>query len=364
VSAAISGSAFAPGRVNLIGEHTDYNDGFVLPMPLTLGVTVAFAAREDRVLRVSSRESGEQCEARLDALDRLPRDSWFAYVAGVAHALRAAGHDLCGADLTIESTLPMGVGLSSSAALEVAVARALLASSGIEVGAVEVARLCQRAENDFVGVPCGIMDQMAASVTGEGEALLIDCRSLDVRRVRMPGGASIVVMESMETRKLTTSAYADRRAACERVVDVLRAGDPRIAALRDVGIAQLERATGLTAEDLRRARHVVEENARVLEFVAALEAGDLAGAGALIDASHESLRTLFEVSSPALDALVGRARQERGCHGARLTGAGFGGCAIALVERAKAGGFIAAMRSARGEDGRPLARRVFHSLSA
>jgi galactokinase len=358
VSAAISGSAFAPGRVNLIGEHTDYNDGFVLPMPLALGVTVAFAARGDRILRASSSESGEECQVSLDALDGLPRDNWFAYVAGVAHALRAAGHDLCGADLTIDSTLPMGVGLSSSAALEVAVARALLAASGIELDAIEIARLCRSAENDFVGVPCGIMDQMAASVASDGEALLIDCRSLEVQRVRIPAGASIVVMESMETRKLTTSAYADRRAACERVVDVLRAGNPRITALRDVSVHDLEHAKRLTAGDLRRARHVVEENARVHEFVAALAADDLAAAGALIDASHESLRTLFEVSSPALDALVGRARQEPGCYGARLTGAGFGGCAIALVNRAEANEFIAAMRAS------PLARRVFDSLSS
>jgi galactokinase len=361
VSAGISGTTFAPGRVNLIGEHTDYNDGLVLPMPLALGVSVVFSRRDDQVLGATSRESDEECRVALDALADVPRDNWFAYVAGVAHALRSAGHMVRGADLTIAGTLPIGVGLSSSAALEVAVARALLEASDIALSSVEIARLCRSAENDFVGVPCGIMDQMAAAVAGAGEALLIDCRSLAVQPVHIPDDAAIVIMESMETRKLTSSAYADRRAACERVADVLRARDPRITALRDATVADLARATGLTAEDLRRARHVVEENARVHEFIAAFQANDLPAAGALLDASHESLRGLFEVSSPALDALVERARELPGCYGARLTGAGFGGCAIALVSGTHERDFIAAMRSARDDDDRPLAKRVFLS---
>jgi galactokinase len=347
VSTRTSGVAFAPGRVNLIGEHTDYNEGFVLPLALDQGVTVGYRTTGDRVLRAHTSLGDRTASAALDELDAVPRDDWFAYVAGVARAVGDAGIGVPGVELSITTTLPAGAGLSSSAALEAAVARALLAAAEATLPPADIALLCQRAENVYVGVPCGIMDQMAAALAPQGSALLVDCRSLGHEVVRLPTGAAIVVIDSGGRRELATTAYADRRAACARAVTALRALGEGAASLRDISLGTLSGSRdAIDPEAYRRATHVVNENARVLAFIDALRSADLATAGRLMNESHESLRTLFEVSSEALDAVVGRARMQPGCHGARMTGAGFGGCAVALVEVAEVTRFVAAFGAA------------------
>jgi len=334
--------AVAPGRVNLIGEHTDYNDGFVLPMAIDRHVAVAFAPRQDRVLRAYTSEFGQTRELSLDALERRsttapqkrsPRGGWFGYVAGVAWAMLGAGHALRGADLAIASEVPAGAGLSSSAAVEIAVARALGAASDLRWDPRAAARLAQQAEHEFAGVACGIMDQLSVASAREGCALLIDCRSLETRDVPIPAAARILVFDSGVRRELATSAYNDRRASCERVVAALRARDTWVRALRDADDAMLaEQAASLDPVDVRRASHVIAENRRPSALADAFAARDLERAGRLMLHSHASLRDLYDVSSPELDALVELAIVQPGCTGARLTGAGFGGCAIALVE--------------------------------
>jgi galactokinase len=334
--------ALAPGRVNLIGEHTDYNDGFVLPMAIDRYVAAAVGPRADRVLRVFSSEYQQVRELSLEGLERRTavsperhsgRGGWFGYLAGVAWAMFGAGYRLRGADLAIVSDLPVGAGLSSSAALEIAVARALVEASEIAWDPRTFARLAQRAEHEFAGVACGIMDQLSVAASNEGCALLIDCRSLDTRDVPLPAAARVVVFDSGVRRELSSSAYNDRRAACERVVAALRKHYSWIHALRDVDDALLaESAAVLDPVDLRRASHVVAENRRPLELTNAFAVGDLQRAGRLMMHSHASLRDLYEVSSPELDTLVELAIEQPGCTGARLTGAGFAGCIIALVE--------------------------------
>ena len=332
---ASHGVAVAPGRVNLIGEHTDYNDGYVLPLALECGVAVAFARRDDGVLRAHAPAFGETRDAALDTLAslRLRKDGhWLAYVAGVMWALRDAGLAVGGLDLAIASDLPIAAGLSSSAAIEMAVARAACASADLTWNPAAMARLGQRAENEYVGVSCGIMDQFASAASVEGHALLLDCRSLDTRPVAIPSGASIVVMDTGVRRALAASEYNERRAACERAVDAVRALVPGVRALRDVDEPMLARArTSMDDEAYRRARHVVAEIQRPLAMADALQAHDLPRAGRLMDESHASLRDLYDVSSPELDAMAAAARRHPACFGARLTGAGFGGCAVALV---------------------------------
>jgi galactokinase len=334
--------AVAPGRVNLIGEHTDYNDGFVLPMAIDRHVAVAFAPRQDRVLRACTTEYGQTRELSLETLarrsatepdKRSARGGWFGYVAGVAWAMLGAGHTLRGADLAIASEVPAGAGLSSSAALEIAVARALAAISDLDWDPRGAARLAQRAEHEFAGVACGIMDQLSVASAREGCALLIDCRSLETRDVPIPETARILVFDSGVRRELAASAYNDRRAACERVVAALQTRHAWVRALRDVDDALLaEVAASLDPVDVRRAAHVIAENRRPAALAEALAGSDLERAGRLMMHSHASLRDLYEVSSPELDALVELAILQPACMGARLTGAGFGGCAIALAE--------------------------------
>ena len=332
--------AFAPGRVNLIGEHTDYNDGFVLPMAISRGVAVAFRPRTDRVIRAYSTSLGATTTMSLDDLDSTSRTDWAAYIAGVAWALTAERRDMPGLDLCVAADLPIGAGLSSSAAIEVAVARAFAAAGGWAFDPVQAARLCQRAENEFVGVQCGVMDQFASAASEEGCALLLDCRSLRHEPVPIPDSAVVVVMDTGVRRRLTSGAYNDRRAACDAAVTAVRAVDPAIRALRDVDAALLERAKGgMTDMVFQRARHVVAENVRPVLMADALRQGDLAAAGALMNDSHASLRDLFEVSCPELDLLAGIARRHGACFGTRMTGAGFGGCAVALVDRGGSGAF-------------------------
>ena len=255
--------AVAPGRVNLIGEHTDYNDGFVLPMAIGRAVVLAFRPRDDRVLRGHSVAFDETREMRLESLVAPGGSHWLSYVAGVAWAFAGDGLDTPGLDVVVDGDVPLGAGLSSSAALEMATARAFAHAAGLDWDPIRMAKLGQKAENDYVGMNCGIMDQFASAVSREGHALLLDCRSLETRPVPVPEQATVVVMDTGARRSLAGSAYNDRRAACERVVAHLRTLDPSVRALRDVGLDLLERGeAGLDPTDLKRARHVVPENQR------------------------------------------------------------------------------------------------------
>jgi galactokinase len=339
--------ALSPGRVNLIGEHTDYNDGWVLPMAIGLAAVVAYRPRRDRRLRVHAAAYGETREADIDDLRPPGGGEWFAYVAGVAWALGDAGHAIPGLDAVIDGDVPLGAGLSSSAALEMAVARAFAEAAGLPWDATAMARLAQHAENRYVGVNCGLMDQMASAVSQEGCALLLDCRTLQTTPVPVPAEAAIVVMDTGARRSLATSAYNDRRAACEAAVAVLARDQPGVRALRDVDEATLAAAEGrMDPVVFRRAQHVVAENRRPLRVAEAFERGDLAAAGRLMNESHASLRDLYEVSSPELNLVMGLARSHPDCFGARMTGAGFGGCAIALVAAARVDEFARSVHAA------------------
>lgn len=327
-----AGVAIAPGRVNLIGEHTDYNDGFVLPLAIDRHAVVAFRRRPDRRLRAHAVAFGETREADIESLAPGQIEGWLAYVAGVAWALREGGFDPPGLDLVLQGTVPAGAGLSSSAALELAVARAFQAEGSWD--ALGMARLCQRAENQFVGVSCGLMDQFAAAVSSRDSALLLDCRSLVYEAVPVPEAAAVVILDTGARRALAGSAYNDRRAACERAVRRLSSLRSEVVALRDVDESMLEGGRHLLDETTyRRALHVVREIQRPLALARALRVGDLAGAGRLMNESHESLRDLYEVSSAELDLVSDLARAHPACFGARMTGAGFGGCAVALVDK-------------------------------
>jgi len=351
----------SPGRVNLIGEHTDYNEGYVLPAALDLGTLVAARARADGRLRAVALRLEERDEA--DLADLHPREGpvWTRYVRGVAALLLEAGRDLAGADLLIDGDLPLGGGLSSSASLELGIAVALSTLAGCAIDRRELALLAQRAEHQFAGVQCGIMDQLAVAFGQAGQALLIDCRSLKIEPVPIPDTVRIVVLDSGVPRTLAGSAYNRRRAQCEEAVRWLREVYPEVRALRDVTPEMLQVAVGATHAPplqgtlLRRARHVVSEDQRVLDSVAALRRGEVAQFGRLMVASHASLRDDYEVSGPELDALTEIAGATPGVLGARLTGAGFGGCAVALAEAERAeeaaASIAARYREAAGRDG-------------
>lgn len=354
---AATGVAVAPGRVNLMGDHTDYNEGFVLPMALGLGTAFAFRARDDERLRVHFVSNGDTTEASLGELKAPGGSGSFAYVAGVAWALRAKGLAVRGLDGLVAGSLPVGAGLSSSASLELAAARALASVSGLRWDAVAMARLSQEAENAYVGLSCGIMDQYAAAAALEGTALLLDCRSLEARPVPVPDHAMVVVMDTGSRRGLAFSTYNERRASCEAAVRGLSALRPGLRALRDVDEALLQSGRDrLDAITYARAAHVVAENQRPRAMARAFEIGDLEAAGRLMDESHRSLRDLYEVSSAELDLMTELARSHPACHGARLTGAGFGGCAVALVRTEAAESFVrevaAAYRERRPDLGR------------
>jgi galactokinase len=330
------GVAFAPGRVNLIGEHTDYNDGFVLPMALEDGLAAAYGPNDDRVLRIHAREFGETREMALDGAVATDEPAgWFRYGVGIALTMAAAGLRVTGTNIALASTLPSDAGLSSSAAVELSIARVLAATGGDEWDPRQAARIAQRAEHEFIGVACGIMDQMAVACGRPGQALLLDCRSLTTEDVPVPQNAGVVIVYSGVSRTLAASAYNDRRAACERAVSAIRQLAPSVRALRDVDAALLDRARPRMDDvAFRRASHVIAENERPGELAALLRQDDLGAAGRLMLDSHASLRDLYEVSSVELDLLVTLAMAEPGCHGARLTGAGFGGCIVALADLA------------------------------
>jgi galactokinase len=329
-----TGVAFAPGRVNLIGEHTDYNDGFVLPMAIEDGIAAAYAPNDEQILRIHAREFGETREMALEGgTTAVEPAGWFRYGVGIARTMAAAGLRVTGTNIALASTLPSDAGLSSSAAVELSIARVLAATSREVWNPRQAAQIAQRAEHEFIGVACGIMDQMAVACGRPGQALLLDCRSLTTEDVPLPENAGVVVVYSGVSRTLAASAYNDRRAACERAVAAIREVESSVRALRDVDAALLGRArTRMDDIAFRRASHVIAENARPGTLAAALRDHDLATAGRLMLDSHGSLRDLYEVSSAELDLLVTLAMAQPGCHGARLTGAGFGGCIVALVD--------------------------------
>lgn len=329
--------ARSPGRVNLIGEHTDYNEGWVLPAALNLGTTVAARPRPDGVLHTLALRFKAEDQSRLDDLRPREGPEWTRYVRGMAAMLLEAGCELMGADLVIGGDLPLRAGLSSSASLEMGVAVTLAALAGCTVDPNVLARLGQQAENEIVGVRSGIMDQLAAACGEQDHALLIDCRTLKVEPVPIPPDVRILVLESGVSRTLAGSAYNQRRAECESALHKLQTARPDLQALRDVTPELLEvEARRLSPVEVRRVRHVVTENERVLESSAALRRGDVIAFGQFMVASHASLRDDYQVSSPELDELVTIALASPGVFGARLTGAGFGGCAVALVESRQA----------------------------
>jgi galactokinase len=306
----------APGRVNLIGEHTDYNGGFVLPCAIDRRIAVAVGAGEGALYSADFDQTRQ-----IDDKD----SSWADYPRGVAWAIGEAGHEIGGFRAAFAGDVPLGSGLSSSAAIEAATALALDVFFGLGVGRTDLALACQRAENDYVGVGTGIMDQYASLLCEAGAALLVDCRSLDAESVPLDlqaAGLALIVCDTRVERGLADTGYNDRRATCERAASMLGVEELRDATEGDLDL--------LSGAELKRARHVISENARVLEAVEALRDRDFEEFGRLMFASHASLRDDYEVSTPELDTFV-RAAEEQGARGARLTGAGFGGCAIALV---------------------------------
>jgi galactokinase len=334
----------APGRINLIGEHVDYNDGFVMPAALDLSIWAAIAPRPDRRLRIRSLIMDDIVEFDLDDSAAQPRGDWTDYIRGVAIFLERAGYRLSGADLVLNGNLPIGAGLSASAAFEVSAGFALLTISGAEVDRVELAKICQRAENQFVGVRCGIMDQYISCCGVAGSALLLDCRSLTSRKVAIDPQARLVLCDTMVRHQLASDEYNVRREDCERAAAVLSTRIAGISALRDVTFAQLMRhADSMPELVFRRARHVVGEIDRTLRAAAALDAGDLKECGRLMSLSHESLRDDYQVSCAELDLMVDIAHSIPGVYGARMMGGGFGGCTINLVDVRHADAFAQAM---------------------
>ena len=321
----------APGRVNLIGEHTDYNEGFVLPLAIDREVRMAVRPREDGRVIVRALDVGE--EAEFEAPSPAKGRGWSEYLKGVAWSLKDQGFELRGFEAVMSGNVPRGSGLSSSAALELATARAFYISSGFEWDPQQIARACQIAENEWLGVKSGIMDQLASAAGEEGHALLIDCRSLAIEAVPLPAGSAVLVLDTMTRRALVSSSYNERRAQCEEAAALLGATSLREVS-SDALVAHTERLGPVL---FRRARHVVTENERTREAASAMGRGEAQRLGELMNESHASLRDDFEVSSPALDSIANCARVQPGCFGSRLTGAGFAGCAVALVEADEAG---------------------------
>lgn len=318
---------FAPGRVNLIGEHTDYNDGFVLPFALERKAVVAAEKRTDGALRLVSLDLDDDVTVALDELAP-GHKGWSAYLAGVAWALREAGHHVGATTLTLTSDVPFGAGLSSSAAIECAVVAALCDLYGIELSPMDRAKTARVAENEYVGAPTGLLDQAASTLCEKDAGLFLDCRTFDTEQVPLPlaaQGLEILVLDTKTPHSHVDGEYGARRATCEAAAEILG-----VSALRDVANldAALEQLTDETMR--RRVRHVVTENARVLEALEVARGGDLAALGPLLDASHESMRDDYEITVPTVDLAVEQARRS-GAIGARMTGGGFGGCIIALT---------------------------------
>jgi galactokinase len=337
--------SFAPGRINLIGEHTDYSAGFVLPAALALGTWTVAAPREDDKVRVLSEGQGEIELLPLSVAPGAARKRWSDYVAGVTWALQQAGAKLRGADLLVASDVPMGSGLSSSAALEVSVAYALLAIANTSLSPLLIARTCQRAENEFVGARCGIMDQFAATHGQPGRALMLDCADCSWQSAPLPAEHRWVVANTMVRHELAHGEYNARRAEAEELAECMRRVLPHRNRLADLSAGEAqELMQGLSSPLARRLRHIVEENRRVHDAHAALNSGNVALLGQLLLASHESLRVDYEVSCRELDVLVEIARRTRGVVGARMIGGGFGGCTLTLVEAQHVNDLLTALR--------------------
>ncbi|MGO9360226.1 MAG: galactokinase [Xanthobacteraceae bacterium] len=338
----------APGRVNLIGEHTDYNDGFVMPAAIGFHTRAVVAPRPDRKLVIHSENYSEQVEFDLDRLPATGAGHWSDYVVGVVKMLVRSGKKLGGANLLVDGNVPQGAGLSSSASIEVAVGYALLdLADPSTIDRNQLALLCQQAENEFVGARCGIMDQCVASHGKRGQALLLDCRSLDLeyRQLPSPDDAVLAISNTMVKHSIAKGEYNQRRAECEAGVRALSKYLPQVRALRDVTQEDLE-AHGHELPDVivRRCRHVIGENARVLKAATALEHGDLHAFGNLMLESHRSLRDDFAVSCSELDLMVELAERVEGVYGTRMTGGGFGGCTIALVQTGCVEAFLRTVR--------------------
>ncbi len=338
----------SPGRVNLLGEHVDKNDGKVLPAAINRAVRINAEPRTDRLLEVNALDLKQNVKINLDALESktdtagkaLP--DWALYPAGVAWSLQDAGYAVTGVTCEFTSNVPIGAGLSSSAAVEVGFAVLWQALGSWPMDRLTLSRYCQKAEVEYAGVNCGLMDQFACANGVEGHAVLLDTRSLEFKPVPLPKNSTIVIADSTVRRSLLTSAYNDRVADCEAAVAVMKKGNPTVRSLRDVSVAALEKAKALMPEPVfRHARHVVGEIERVDQAIQSLENGDKATFGRIMFETHASLRDLYEVSCPELDALVEIAASFEGCIGARLTGAGFGGCTVNLVEESKTDEFIA-----------------------
>jgi len=322
----------APGRINLIGEHTDYNEGFVMPAAIDRYIWVAIRLRLDRTIRIHSTNYSETKEFDLDELDPKPDHTWLDYPRGVAVMLQQAGCKIGGADVLVWSDVPIGAGLSSSAAFEVSVAYALLAESSIPIDRTQLAKICQRAENEFVGIRSGLMDQFTVCHGITERAIALDCRSLEYELVKLPEHLALLICNTMVKHELASSEYNSRRADCDEGVRLLSRWTPGITALRDVSLADLDRHRSALPEKVYwHCHHVVSENERVQKAVAALKANDTKTFGDLMYESHRSLRDDYEVSSPELNLMVQIASMQPGVEGARMTGGGFGGCTVNLV---------------------------------
>src|SRR5579884_547027 len=325
----------APGRVNLIGEHTDYNDGFVFPAAIDRDVLIAGTRRNDRQVRAYALNFNQSSTFTLDGVQPATegRERWRHYVCTIAWVFAQEGLETVGMNCVVQGDVPLGSGLSSSAAMLVASGLAYATAAGIEIEPVRLALLAQRGEREFVGVNVGIMDQFISALGQKNHALLIDTRNLTYEAVPLPqSGVSIVIADTNKRRGLVDSEYNTRRAECEKAVEILKQWLPDIKALRDVSVEDFERYADRLPETIRkRARHVITEDARTLESVEALKAGDIARFGELMNASHESLKNDYQVSCKELDALVEAARAIEGVYGSRMTGAGFGGCTVSLV---------------------------------
>jgi galactokinase len=330
----------APGRVNIIGEHTDYNDGFVLPCAIEFSTRVAISPRVDHKLFLRSAEFSEPFDFDLNSLPRKPLGTWADYVVGVAVLLREVGYVVHGTNLLIHGEVPIGAGLSSSAAIEVATALALLSLTDAKPALPEVAKLCQRAENEFVGAHVGIMDQFVSCLGKSGRALLLDCRSLEFELVPLPAEVKLVICNTMVKHEHSGGEYNRRREECEAGVRIFSAAFPGIKALRDASREQLSScADAMPPTIYKRCLHVVEENQRVLDAVECLRSGDLYQMGRFMRESHRSLRDLYEVSCRELDIMIEAAEGLPGFYGGRMTGGGFGGCTVNLVSSSNAESF-------------------------
>jgi galactokinase len=350
----------SPGRVNLIGEHTDYNDGFVLPLAIDRAIWIALRPRDQRRVVVHSIDYDQSADFSFDGLSTGEADGlstgeadglsageagWIEYIKGTPWSLREAGFELAGWEGVVAGDVPLGAGLSSSAALEMASARAFAAVADLDWDPAEMAKLGQRAENEWIGVNCGIMDQLISASGRAGHALLIDCRSLQTQPVPIPDGVAVVVLDTSTRRGLVDSAYNERRAECETAAEFFQ-----VPALRDVELETFEQlASGLDETAHRRALHVITENDRTLQAAEAMRRGEVGALGVLMNKSHDSLRDDYEVSSDALNAMVESARAHQACYGARMTGAGFGGCAVAVIDEEATNDFVRSTAAAYEE---------------